>query len=75
MPLSVSSPDAAQKRKNWAKTILKIETDKLVFSDESNVNNNMTRIYGRSLGGTRSVDKTPLIHLQIQQFYHRGNQW
>ena len=31
----------------------------MVFVDKSGVNSNMTRIYGRSLGGTCCVGKTP----------------
>jgi hypothetical protein len=33
---------------------------KLVFIDESGVNTNQTRHYGRSLSGTRGIDSIPL---------------
>lgn len=57
---SVSAPDVAQKRNASIENLAKYDSDKLVFLDESGVNTNMTRIYGRSIGGTRSVDKAPL---------------
>ena len=40
--------------------IKKCEADKLVFLDESGVNTDMSRRYGRAIGGKRSVDKAPL---------------
>lgn len=57
---SVNVPDVRSKRKNWVENLPNYDKEKLVFLDESGVNINMTRIYGRSLGGTRSVDKAPL---------------
>jgi len=36
------------------------DKNKLVFLDESGVNTDLTRIYGRAAGGTRCVDKVPL---------------
>ena len=36
------------------------EADKLVFLDESGVNTDLSRRYGRAIGGERSVDKVPL---------------
>ena len=32
----------------------------MVFPDESGVNTDLNRRYGRAIGGERSVDKTPL---------------
>lgn len=58
--LSVNVPDVRDKRKSWAENLAAYPKENLVFLDESGVNTNMTRIYGRSLGGTRSVDKAPL---------------
>lgn len=58
--LSVNVPDVKDKRKNWTESISDYDKERIVFLDESGVNTNMTRIYGRSLGGTRSVDKAPL---------------
>ena len=58
--LSVNVPDVRDKRKNRTENISDYDKEKLVFLDESGVNTNMTRIYGRALGGARSVDKAPL---------------
>ena len=58
--LNENVPDVKEKRKNWTKNLLNYNAEKIAFVDESGVNINMTRIYGRSLGGTRCVDKTPL---------------
>lgn len=58
--LSVNVPDVRDKRKNRTENISDYDKEKLVFLDESGVNTNMTRIYGRALGGARSVDKVPL---------------
>lgn len=60
MLLSENVPDVREKRKNWTENSSNYDAKKMVFVDESGVNINMTRIYGRSLGGTRCVDKTPL---------------
>ena len=57
---SVNAPDVKNKRKICLENLHNYAKEKLVFIDESGVNTNMTRIYGRSIGGTRSVDKTPL---------------
>lgn len=58
--LSVNVPDVRDKRKSWTENLAAYTKENLVFLDESGVNTNMTRIYGRSPGGTRSVDKAPL---------------
>lgn len=60
MLLSENVPDVREKRKNWTENSSNYDAKKMVFVDESGVNINMTRIYGRSLGGTRCVDKAPL---------------
>ncbi len=57
---SVNAPDVKNKRKIWLENLPNYAKEKLVFIDESGVNTNMTKIYGRSIEGTRSVDKTPL---------------
>ena len=36
------------------------DKNKLVFIDESGVNTNLTRIYGRAFGGNRCVDGAPI---------------
>ena len=60
MLLSVNAPDVMEKRQNWTEIISGYSPEKLVFLDESGVNTNMTRIYGRAIGGARAVDKAPL---------------
>ena len=48
-----------EKREEWKELIKEIPKDKLVFLDESGVNTNMVRRYGRSVGKTRVVDNAP----------------
>ena len=52
--------DVVAAREAWSEMITQYETDKLVFLDESGVNTDLSRHYGRAIGGERSVDKTPL---------------
>lgn len=61
---SVNAPDVVIRRKEWINKLPKLDKNKLVFLDESRVNTDMTRIYGRSLGRSRCVDKAPLIKPQ-----------
>ena len=56
---SVSAFDVVAAREAWSEMIKQCEADKLVFLDESGVNTDLSRRYGRALGGERSVDKTP----------------
>ena len=51
-------PDVVE-RKDWNTTIYHTDADKLVFLDESGVNIDMTRHYGRAVGKERVVDNTP----------------
>ncbi len=60
----MNAPDVVIRRKEWINKLPKLDKNKLVFLDESGVNTDMTRIYGRSLGGSRCVDKAPLIKPQ-----------
>lgn len=55
----MTAPDVAQKRNEWLENLKEYNADKLVFLDESGVNIDMTRRYGRAIGKTRAVDKTP----------------
>ena len=48
------------KREQWSRFAKETEASHLVFLDESGVNINMTRRYGRGKGGQRVVDHTPL---------------
>lgn len=58
--LNVNVPDVVQKRKDWTEQLLDYDKNKLVFLDESGINTDLTRIYGRSASGNRCVDKAPL---------------
>ncbi len=49
-----------EKRKAWVKTISEYSPEKFVYLDESGVNTDMTRIYGRAVGGARVVDNAPI---------------
>jgi len=60
MLLSVSVPDVKAKRKQWTENISNYNQENLVFVDESRINTDMTRLYGRSAKGKRSVDKAPV---------------
>ena len=48
-----------EKREEWKELIKEIPKEKLVFLDESGVNTNLVRRYGRSVGKTRVVDNAP----------------
>ena len=56
----MNAPDVKEKRKAWVKTIIEYSPEKLVYLDESGVNTDMTRIYGRAMGGARAVDNAPI---------------
>ena len=56
----MNAPDVIDMRKEWNKTISVFEEDHIVYLDECGVNIGMTRIYGRSLGGTRCIDHAPI---------------
>lgn len=60
MLLSVNVPDVREKRKIWDKIISGYSPEKLVYLDESGVNTDMTRLYGRAIGGKRAVDSAPI---------------
>ena len=57
--------DVAEKRKEWAESITPEQLDHLVFLDESGVNTDMTRRYGRARSSERCVDHAPLNTPQI----------
>ncbi len=60
MQVSVTVFDVQEKRKEWKKTIRPDMVEHLVFLDESGVNTNLTRLYGRALSSQRAVDHAPL---------------
>ena len=52
--------DVKEKRAAWKEYTQKNDANRMVFLDESGVNTDLTRIYGRSIGKTRVVDHAPL---------------
>ena len=60
MRQSVSAFDVKAAREIWTEMLKQCEAGKLVFLDESGVNTDLSRRYGRAIGGERSVDKVPL---------------
>ena len=53
-------PDVVLQRKNWTENLFGYDKNNLVFIDESGINTNLTRIYGRAAGGERCNDKVQL---------------
>ena len=56
----MSVPDITEKREAWTEHLPNYNKNNLVFLDESGINIDLTRIYGRSAGGNRCVDKVLL---------------
>lgn len=56
----MSVPAVVRERKNWIECLLGYDKNNFVFIDESGVNTDLTRIYGRAIDGERCVDKVPL---------------
>ena len=52
--------DVKEKRAEWEAFMSKCDAEHLIFLDESGVNTNMTRLYGRGIGKARVEDHTPL---------------
>ena len=52
--------DVQEKRGEWKETITPEMVEHLVFLDESGVNTDLTRLYGRALSSQRAVDHAPL---------------
>ena len=48
-----------EKRSQWEEFAAAHERDKLVFLDESGINTDMTRRYGRAVGKARVIDHVP----------------
>lgn len=49
-----------EKRAQWKENIKPEQLEHLVFLDESGVNTNLTRLYGRNLSSKRVIDHAPL---------------
>ena len=60
MQASVTVFDVQEKRREWKETITPEMVEHLVFLDESGVNTDLTRLYGRALSSQRAVDHAPL---------------
>ena len=60
MQVSVTGFDVQVKRKEWKETIKPDMAEHLVFLDESGVNTDLTRLYGRAPSSERAVDHAPL---------------
>jgi transposase len=54
--------EVAQRRRNFAIACRFMAAGGLVFLDESGAKTNMTRLYGRAMGGERCIDKTAHGH-------------
>lgn len=52
-------PDVQRKRKHWRRWQKHFSARHLVFIDETCLNTQMTRLYGRAQGGSRCVDRAP----------------
>jgi transposase len=61
-------PDVALQRAWWQVQQAGLDPERLVFIDETWVKTNMTRTRGRSLRGTRIVDKAPHGHWKTTTF-------
>ena len=54
------NPEVQEKRAEWTKLMKYFNPNQLVFLDETGVNIDMTRLYGRSVGNTRIKESTPI---------------
>jgi len=60
--------DVARRRRKWIREQGLLDPAKLVFIDETNVNTNMVRLYGRAPCGVRLVDHVPFGHWETMTF-------
>jgi transposase len=61
-------PDVVERRAAWRDSQELIDPNKVVFIDETWAKTNMTRTYGRSILGTRLIEKTPCGRWQTTTF-------
>ena len=54
--------DIAKSRAEWHEFQKTVDASLLIFLDESGLKTNMTRLYGRALGGRRCLDSAPCGH-------------
>ena len=55
-------PDVVERRRNFGIAKRFVDRNQFVFLDESGAKTNMTRLYGRALGGARCIDHAPHGH-------------
>ena len=60
--------DVARARRKWIREQGLLDPAKLVFIDETSVNTNMVRLYGRCPCGVRLVDHVPFGHWETMTF-------
>jgi transposase len=60
--------DVARARRKWIRERGLLDPAKLVFIDETSVNTNMVRLYGRCPCGVRLVDHVPFGHWETMTF-------
>jgi transposase len=60
--------DVARARRKWIREQGLLDSTKLVFIDETSVNTNMVRLYGRAPCGVRLVDHVPFGHWETMTF-------
>ena len=60
--------DVARARRKWIREQAQLDPNKLVFIDETGVNTNMMRLYGRGPRGMRLVDEVPFGEWQTVTF-------
>jgi transposase len=60
--------DVARARRKWIREQCLLDTTTLVFIDETSVNTNMVRLYGRAPCGVRLVDHMPFGHWETMTF-------
>jgi transposase len=60
--------DVARARRKWIREQGLLDPAKLVFIDETSVNTNMVRLYGRCPCGMRLVDHVPFGHWETMTF-------
>jgi transposase len=60
--------DVARARRKWIREQGLLDPAKLVFIDETSVNTNMVRLYGRAPCGVRLIDHVPFGHWETLTF-------
>jgi transposase len=60
--------DVARARRKWIREQGLLDPARLVFIDETSVNTNMVRLYGRAPCGVRLVDHVPFGHWETMTF-------